>query len=302
MIVRRWGIDDSGYNNQMNIIQTQDELRVITRDWQSQSLNIALVPTIGNLHAGHMRLVDHAAANSDKLVVSIFVNPTQFSAGEDLDKYPRSFQRDCELLEAANVDMVFAPSTDEIYQGSQALHTIVRVPELADKFCGASRPGHFDGVTTIVAKLFNLVQPQIAVFGEKDYQQLFLIRKMVEDLNFPVVIHSVPTERASDGLALSSRNSYLSEQDRLQASHLYKALQQAASSLKDGQIAITQIEENIIKILENHQFYIDYVAILRKIDLLPANETDRDLIILAAAKLGSTRLIDNISIQLSDTI
>jgi pantoate--beta-alanine ligase len=286
----------------MDIIHTQAELRSLMQTWRSQSCTTALVPTMGNLHAGHLRLVAYAKNHSDRQVVSIFVNPTQFAAGEDLDNYPRSFERDCEQLKHAGVDVVFAPDNDEIYSSTRERQTRVHVPELADKFCGASRPGHFDGVTTIVAKLFNLVQPQLAVFGEKDYQQLFLIRKMVTDLNFPVKIHGIATERAADGLALSSRNSYLTEVERARAPRLYAALQQAASELQEGEKDFKKIEKNVVKILEKDKFIVDYVHILRTIDLQPASQSDQNLVILVAASLGQARLIDNISIQLSDTI
>lgn len=295
-------VNELGYNKQMQIIHTQNELRAVMQAWHSQSLKTSLVPTMGNLHAGHLRLVEYAGKHSDKQVVSIFVNPTQFAVGEDLDSYPRSFDQDCELLEQAGVDLVFAPDSSEMYSGAAELQTIVHVPELADKFCGASRPGHFDGVLTVVAKLFNLVQPQLAVFGEKDYQQLFLIRKMVADLNFPIDIKGIETEREADGLAMSSRNSYLSEVERARAPNLYAVLQQAVKMLQDENDDFSKIEEIVTKMLENDQFDVDYVNILRSEDLQPASCSDRNLVILAAARLGRARLIDNISVQISDTI
>lgn len=286
----------------MQTIKIKSKLRAATQRWRSEGEIIAFVPTMGNLHEGHLKLVDVARQHASKVIVSIFVNPTQFGAGEDIDNYPRTFDRDSSLLAERQVDLLFAPTTDEIYSKNENSLTQVQVPGLSDILCGEFRPTHFGGVTTVVTKLFNIVQPDLAVFGEKDFQQLFLIRKMVEDLDFPIKVLGVPIVREADGLAMSSRNSYLSADQRRLAADLNKYLVLARESIEQGERNYRKIEENAAKILENNGLLPDYVSIRRSSDLQEANSDDSELVILSAVKLGSTRLIDNITIDLSGTI
>jgi pantoate--beta-alanine ligase len=279
----------------MQTINTIKNLTAIIKDWKQAGLVIALVPTMGNLHAGHLKLVTEAKAKADKVVVSIFVNPTQFGVGEDFASYPRTELQDIALLEAHGADVLFLPGTEEVYH-PQA-QTLVSVPRLALLHCGVSRAGHFDGVATIVCKLFNIVQPDMAFFGEKDCQQLAIIRTMVRDLNIPVEIHSAPTVREADGLAMSSRNSYLTAEQRLIAPKLYQALCAARDAVLTTNHAFTQIEQHQRQILLLAGFTVEYFSICRSSDLLPANPSDQDLVILAAARLGKPRLIDNIQFK-----
>lgn len=268
------------------------------RGWRAQQNDdpIALVPTMGNLHQGHLQLVKRAQQATSQVVVSIFVNPMQFAANEDLDRYPRTFAQDCEALEALGVTAVFAPTVEDVYPRGVANQTSITVPEISDILCGASRPGHFRGVATIVCKLFNMVQPDIAVFGQKDYQQLQVIRLMTADLSMPVDIIGEPTERADDGLALSSRNGYLSTAERAQAPFIYQLLQDLAKLLKQG-VNAGEVEQRGLAALTEQGFRPDYLSVRRQQDLQPVAAADTELVILLAAYLGNTRLIDNLCVQ-----
>ena len=244
---------------------------------------VAFVPTMGNLHEGHLALVRLARRSAPRIVVSIFVNRLQFLPGEDFDRYPRTFERDCRLLETEGVDLVFAPLERELYASPQAY--LVQPPPMASELEGRFRPGFFQGVATIVLKLFNCVQPAVAVFGKKDYQQLLVVRGMVEQLNLPVRIAAGETVREPDGLALSSRNAYLSPAERAEAPRLYRALQRVAGGLPAAQARGE---------LAAAGWHPDYVEVRRRIDLGVAQAGDKDLVVLAAARLGGTRLIDNL--------
>lgn len=255
--------------------------------------SLALVPTMGNLHAGHLALVSRARELADRVVVSIFVNPMQFGANEDLDAYPRTLQEDIRKLQSAGAHLLFSPTVDEIYPEGVPAHTQVRVPGLTDILCGASRPGHFDGVTTVVCKLLSLVGPDVAVFGEKDLQQLLVIRKMVRDLCLPVRIEGVPIIRDNDGLALSSRNQYLSSEERASAPKLSATLQACATAVSEGESDFEGLAHRGRAALSEAGFDVDYFDIRRTHDLAPATAADQELALLVAARLGRTRLIDN---------
>lgn len=255
---------------------------------------IGFVPTMGNLHEGHLTLVRAAKKICDVVVVSIFVNPIQFGAGEDFDSYPRTLEQDSRLLADVGCDIIFAPSVDQMY-GKQPRLTNIRVSQITNDLCGQSRPGHFDGVAVVVTKLFNIVQPDYAFFGQKDYQQLAVIRQLVQDLNIPLEVIGVPIVRAADGLALSSRNGYLSEEQRSIAPKIYQLLKQAEVGLGEGQ-SLSQVLANISTELTQAGFVVDYVE-ARQPNLQPIEEFDRDLVLFIAAKLGSTRLIDNLHIN-----
>ncbi len=270
----------------MQIFTTISEIRA----WRKKNPCVAFVPTMGNLHAGHLQLVREAKKHADKVIVSIFVNPTQFGVNEDFSTYPRTETRDCELLESEGCDAIFLPSIETIY--SQNAQTTVSVSDISKNFCGASRIGHFDGVATVVCKLFNIVQPDVALFGLKDFQQFAVIQTMVRDLHLPVELIGVPTVREFDGLAMSSRNGYLTESEREIAPQLYKTLQKARGNLTTQ--TISEVAKIAISQLEKAGFIVDYFNVARRCDLKLATENDDDLIILAAAKLGKTRLIDNL--------
>jgi len=257
---------------------------------------IAFVPTMGNLHAGHLQLVEVAKQHGRCVVVSIFVNPLQFGANEDLASYPRTLDADCEKLQAAGVNVVFAPSEAEMYPVEQTI--TVNPPPIANELCGAARPGHFAGVATVVLKLFNMVQPQVAVFGKKDFQQLFIIRELVKQLNLPIAIIGVDTRRDENGLALSSRNGYLSAAQRLEAPRLQRALQLVVEAAKKGGQDFAAIEAQTAQYLTQLGWIVDYVSIRSAQTLLPAENTERQLVVLAAARLGKTRLIDNLEFSL----
>jgi pantoate--beta-alanine ligase len=270
-------------------------LRNHIKHWKAQLQRLAFVPTMGNLHAGHLQLVEHAIANGDKVIVSIFVNPMQFPPGTDFESYPRTLKEDAKKLEEIGVDVLFAPKTADIYPQDLDQTTQVVVPQLSDILCGQFRPGHFAGVTTIVAKLFNIVEPDIAVFGEKDYQQLVIIKKMVADLGYPVEIQSCATVREADGLAMSSRNQYLNAEERSVAPRLYQALCAAKEQVQAG-TAFADIEAGAMQSLKQAGFKPDYFSIRMADTLAQANDSDLPLVILAAAWLGKARLIDNIII------
>lgn len=255
---------------------------------------IGFVPTMGNLHEGHLTLVRAAKKICDVVVVSIFVNPIQFGVGEDFDSYPRTLEQDSRLLADVGCDIIFAPSVDQMY-GKQPRLTNISVSQITNDLCGQSRPGHFDGVAVVVTKLFNIVQPDYAFFGQKDYQQLAVIRQLVQDLNIPLEVIGVPIVRAADGLALSSRNGYLSEEQRSIAPTIYQLLKQAEVGLGEGQ-SLSQVLANISTELTRAGFVVDYVE-ARQPNLQPIDEFDRDLVLFIAAKLGSTRLIDNLQIN-----
>ena len=283
----------------MLIIETLPLLRQQIRRLRLEGKRVALVPTMGNLHDGHMKLVDEAKARADVVVVSIFVNPMQFDRPEDLARYPRTLQEDCEKLNKRKVDLVFAPSVKEIYPNGTETHTYVDVPGLSTMLEGASRPGHFRGVSTIVSKLFNLVQPDIACFGEKDFQQLALIRKMVADMGFDIEIVGVPIMRAKDGLALSSRNGYLTAEQRKIAPGLYKVLSSIADKLQAGERDLDEIITIAGQELNEKGFRADDIQIRDADTLLEVSETSKRAVILVAAWLGDARLIDNKMVELA---
>jgi len=274
----------------MQLIHTVKELR----ERLSRETSISFVPTMGNLHAGHLHLVELARQRGECVVVSIFVNPLQFGANEDLASYPRTLAEDCAKLEAAGADIVFAPSEKEMYPVAQTM--MVTPPAIAGELCGTSRPGHFGGVATVVHKLFNLVQPQMAVFGKKDFQQLFIIRELVRQFNLPVEIVAGETMREADGLAMSSRNGYLSAESRVQAPQLYHALQQLVPHVQAGN-DIPAAEAEAIAFLARAGWAVDYISVRSADTLLPPEPFEDMLIVLGAARLGSTRLIDNIEFK-----
>ncbi|WP_020483845.1 pantoate--beta-alanine ligase [Methylomonas sp. MK1] len=276
----------------MQIVTSVAALREVIRQWRQNGQSVGFVPTMGNLHAGHIKLVSTARQEADKVVVSIFVNPTQFGPNEDFASYPRTEQQDQEKLLASGADLLFLPSVTEMYP--QATQTGISVSGLSALHCGASRPGHFDGVALVVCKLLNMVQPDVLLLGEKDFQQLTLIRQMVADLNIPVTVQGVATVREDDGLAMSSRNGYLSEQQRQQAPKLYQALCAARDDILAGYDDYPAVAEQQRQNLQQAGFAVDYFSICRSADLLPAYASDSNLLILAAARLGKTRLIDNL--------
>jgi pantoate--beta-alanine ligase len=276
----------------MQIVSTVFELREVIKAWRMEGKSVAFVPTMGNLHAGHLQLVSVAKRKADRVIVSIFVNPTQFGVGEDFETYPRTEREDWEKLEAGNVDLLFQPSVADIY--SPDAKTIVTVTGLSELYCGASRPGHFIGVATVVCKLFNIVQPNIALFGLKDFQQLTVIKTMVRDLNIPVEIVGVDTVRDPSGLAMSSRNGYLSSDEKRVAPKLYHSLCAARDAILAGNQNYADIEQQALQSLQQAGFQPDYFSVCCSDDLKKATAEDVALVLLAAAKLGKTRLIDNI--------
>lgn len=280
---------------QTNSIET---LRETIAVWRTAGLRTGFVPTMGNLHAGHLRLIEVAREHCDRVVASIFINPLQFGPNEDYARYPRTHAADCAALAGANTDLVFMPDVATMYPQPLEQITRVHVPLLGEILDGAHRPGHFDGVSTVVARLFNLVQPDVAVFGEKDWQQLVIIRRMVVDLGWPIDIIGVPTVREPDGLALSSRNGYLSTEERAQAPGLAQVLDVMAQRLRVGERDYAALESMAVEKLAAAGFRADYVSIRRQ-ELQPPASTDAQLIILAAAWLGTTRLIDNRLVSLS---
>lgn len=282
----------------MNMVKTLRELRAAIAQARAEGKQIGFVPTMGNLHAGHVSLVQIAAQRADFVVASIFVNPLQFGAGEDLDKYPRTLAADQEKLLAAGCHLLFHPDVAEIYPHGMGDQTRVSVPGVSEGLCGASRPGHFEGVATVVTKLFNMVHPDLAVFGEKDYQQLAVIRALVQDLNMPIQIIGAPTQRAEDGLALSSRNGYLSDEQRATAPALYRGLQTIAEELRRGARDYARLIETTQAQQRTAGFIPDYLEIRNAVNLRPAQVDDHHLVILTAAQLGSTRLIDNLVVEL----
>jgi pantoate--beta-alanine ligase len=255
---------------------------------------VAFVPTMGNLHEGHLALVRQAQTLGQPVVVSIFVNPLQFGPSEDFSTYPRTFDQDCAQLEAAGTDLVFAPDLSEMYPAPQSF--FVAPPPMADTLEGAFRPGFFRGVATVVLKLFNLVQPRVAVFGKKDYQQLAVIRRMVMELNLPIDVVAGETVRARDGLALSSRNGYLSTAERAEAPRLYRTLSGIKAAVEAGARDFRRLESEARATLDNHGWTTEYVALQQRGTLAPAQPGERELVVLGAARIGTTRLIDNLEI------
>jgi pantoate--beta-alanine ligase len=278
------------------LTQTEDVRRQIN-DWRRAGETIAFVPTMGNLHEGHLQLLGRARCLGDRVVVSVFVNPMQFGAGEDFATYPRTLDEDRRNLEINNVDLLFAPDVEEIYPRDVADMTRVDVPHLSDILCGQFRPGHFAGVTTIVNKLFNIVTPDVAVFGQKDYQQLQIVRRMVADLALPVNIVGVATVREPDGLALSSRNQYLSLEQRQLAPVLYRTLCQVRDRIRTGDSDYAALESQAVASLTHQGFRVDYFAVRRRDDLGQPAGGDHALVLLVAAWLGKTRLIDNVEVS-----
>lgn len=282
----------------MQVVHTLKELRLLLRQARSKGKRVSLVPTMGNLHEGHLRLVDRALESNAYVVATIFVNPLQFGENEDFDAYPRTLERDSKLLEQRGCNLLFAPNVSEVYPDGLKAESTVHVPDLTKHHCGASREKHFDGVATIVSKLFNMVQPDEAVFGEKDFQQMMVIRKLVKDLCFPIEIISVETCREEDGLAKSSRNGYLDIEQRKLAKYLYLVLQETKTNLIEGNGDFTSARQQAITSLTEYGFKLDYFNIASVSTLLPAKDGDVDIVILAAAYVGATRLIDNIRVSL----
>lgn len=280
----------------MQIIHTVTEL---TNALKSRT-SVALVPTMGNLHAGHIHLVELAKQHAECVVVSIFVNPLQFGANEDLANYPRTLQADCEKLDAAGADIVFAPNVEAMYPDFNAQMNdlgqsmIISAPPIARELCGTSRPGHFDGVATVVMKLFNIVMPQVAIFGKKDFQQLFIIRELVRQFNLPIKIIAGDTVREPSGLAMSSRNGYLTPQQKTEAARLNASLKEIVTKIQHGNTDFATLEQTTAQALNNNHWQVDYISIRSARTLLSASAQDTQLVVLAAAKIGNTRLIDNI--------
>ena len=280
----------------MQIIETVAALRSALK----HQSHIALVPTMGNLHAGHLHLVALAKQQASCVVVSIFVNPLQFGANEDLANYPRSLEADCEKLDAAGVDIVFAPSVIEMYPQFDGQHLnqtmTVTAPAIANELCGASRPGHFSGVATVVAKLFNIVMPQLAVFGKKDFQQLHIISELVQQFNLPITIVAGDTIREHNGLAMSSRNSFLSVDQKNTAAQLQQELNAIKLQIQHGSTDFNALILAATERLQPSGWLVDYISVRSALSLAPATTQDQSLVILAAAKLGNTRLIDNVDL------
>jgi pantoate--beta-alanine ligase len=284
----------------MQVIQTITALRAQVKAWRQQNLSVALVPTMGNLHEGHLSLVKRAQTSVDRVIVSIFVNPLQFDDASDLDAYPRTLQDDIQKLIAMDCDVAFTPSAEVMYPQGMDEHSVVSVPGMDDKLCGKHRPGHFDGVATVVSKLLNMAQADIAVFGEKDYQQLILIQKLAADLNIETTIVGHETQRERDGLAMSSRNQYLTQSERVKAGNIYKVLCGVAEKLTNEEhIDFEKLESDAMAQLDELGFQTEYVEIRNAVDLALATSDDKSLRIFVAARLGKARLIDNIACNLA---
>jgi pantoate--beta-alanine ligase len=280
----------------MEVASTVAAVRERVRAWRAAGERIAFVPTMGNLHAGHISLIELAREHGDRFVASIFVNPMQFGPNEDFNHYPRTPVRDAQMLEDAGCDLMFQPDVREMYASAPDIATRVEVPGLSTILCGAFRPGHFEGVATVVAKLFNIVQPDVAVFGEKDFQQLTVIRRLVEDLCLPVQVIGAPTMREADGLAMSSRNQYLDPAQRAQAPALNAELRRAAAAVAGGAGDFGALEAAASERLAAAGFRVDYFAVRRANDLQAPGAGDADFVILVAARLGKARLIDNLRV------
>lgn len=281
----------------MITVSETEELRDNLSEWRSAGDHVALIPTMGNLHAGHLSLIDLAREHAEKIVVSIFVNPTQFGESEDFDGYPQTLDRDKRRLTRSGVDILFVPSVSTLYPFGVDNATSVIVPGLSDEFCGEFRPGHFAGVSSVVTRLFGLVQPDVAVFGQKDYQQQLIIRRMTEDLSFPIRIVTGETVREKDGLALSSRNQYLTEEERATAPVIFKVLNSIGESLQSGKRNYDELQEEASKALADAGLTPDYVSIRRAENLAEPDRDCDELVVFVAATLGKARLIDNIVVS-----
>ncbi|MGS0695084.1 pantoate--beta-alanine ligase [Shewanella sp. 0m-4] len=279
--------------------QSISDIRAQIKAWRQKGETVAFVPTMGNLHLGHITLVKEAKTRADHVVASIFVNPMQFGQNEDLDAYPRTLANDQAALTAAGAELLFTPTPAIIYPKGVDAQTYVEVPSISEQLCGASRPGHFRGVATIVCKLFNIVQPDIAVFGQKDFQQLLVIRTMVEDLSMPIEVVGVDTIREASGLAMSSRNGYLSEEQKAQASQIKRSLDKMATALTAG-LAIKDVIAQAQAELTEVGFKNDYLDVRNANTFASATADDSELVILVAAYMGSTRLIDNLVVNLAN--
>ncbi len=280
----------------MIVTKTKDEIRQVVRRWKGKGLGIGFVPTMGFFHKGHLSLMEKSLNRTDRTIVSIFVNPTQFGPNEDFNRYPRDIERDISLAKDTGVHAVFIPKSEEMYPITPK--TWVTVDELSKNLCGRSRPSHFRGVATVVAKLFNIIQPDVAVFGQKDFQQLQIIKQMVKDLDFPIEIVAAPIYREKDGLAMSSRNTYLSKEERKSATCLFKALKRAKELVESGKVRNSKgLYQDIKSFIETFPFTkIDYIFIGNPDNLEPVNELKKPLLVALAVYLGKTRLIDNVLI------
>jgi len=280
----------------MQLIETVRDMQLQSMSWRAAGWRIAFVPTMGNLHQGHLDLVREAARCADRVVVSIFVNPLQFDEADDYQQYPRTFEQDRRQLESLGIAAIFAPTEQEMYPAGREQTTRIEVPGISTELEGACRPGHFTGVATVVTKLFQAVLPDVALFGEKDFQQLLVVRKLVTDLNLPVTVQGLPTRRESDGLAMSSRNSRLNPAERQQAAQLYAVLSWTVEQLRQGRSDLPQLEEEACQRLETAGFHPDYVSIRDARNLAPVSPDSEQRIVLAAARLGQIRLIDNLRV------
>ena len=281
----------------METVSTIAAVRERVRRWRAEGRRIAFVPTMGNLHLGHVSLIEAARRHGDRLVASIFVNPMQFGPNEDFAHYPRTPAQDARMLTEAGCDLMFMPDVAEIYPNGSDRATRIEVPGLSSVLCGEFRPGHFEGVATVVAKLFHIVEPDAAVFGEKDFQQLTLIRRMVVDLCMPVTVIAAPTVREPDGLAMSSRNQYLTEEERRKAPIIHQTLLAAVERLRAGERAFAEIEREGTEALEGAGLRPDYFAVRRADDLSDPEDGTKHLVVLTAARLGRARLIDNLQLR-----
>lgn len=281
----------------MQLVTRLDDMRTQVKAWRRAGERVALVATMGNLHDGHIDLVRRAREHADRVVVSVFVNPLQFGKNEDFDRYPRTPEADAERLRATVTEILFMPRVSEVYPNGLAMQTRIEVPGISDVLCGAVRPGHFGGVATVVNMLFNMVMPDVALFGEKDYQQLLVIRCMVRDLHLPVEVIGIPTVRNAQGLALSSRNQYLTNAERELAATICRTLHATATALKAGNKDFAALQENAGQALRAAGFRPDYYVIARP-DLGAPQVGDKTLVILVAAWLGKARLLDNISVSI----
>lgn len=279
-------------------VSTSESLREQLGDWRHSGEHIALVPTMGNLHDGHLSLVSLAREHAERVVVSIFVNPTQFGEGDDFDQYPRTLERDRRRLKKVNADLLFVPDVETMYPFGIDNATSVTVPVITEEFCGVFRPGHFDGVTSVVSRLFSIVQPDVAIFGQKDFQQQLVIRRLVDDLQLPIQIVSGATQREADGLALSSRNRYLSDEQRAIAPTLYSVLQGIGNDLQAGKRNYEELEQQAMDALRDAGLDPEYVGIRRAENLEPPDRDNDEIVILTAARLGTARLIDNIIVMI----
>lgn len=284
----------------MQSVSSIRELQEILADYQLTGKSIGLVPTMGNLHEGHLALVKEAIRNCDVVVATIFVNPLQFGPKEDFKTYPRTLEKDKALLEHAGCQLLFTPSIEEMYGNPAHTNTIVRVSELSEDLCGANRPGHFDGVATVVSKLFNIVEPHSAFFGYKDYQQFLVIKQLVHDLSFNIVITGVETVREEDGLAMSSRNNFLSKEERVKAAALYRTLDQCRTLIINGECDYSKLASTASSELFAAGLLTDYFEIRDGSNLQPPLSSSSELVILGAVKLGNTRLIDNLRIKIAN--